>query len=381
MASIRRRKDMGGKYELAYIDVDGRRYRINTETRDKKIAEVWLKKVEDLISLAKVGVIEKVGRLTREVVAGQTTPGETTRLRLDAFEQEYLERGRQDLGMAEGTLKLNHCAFDSFQGMVGNVYIDTLTAEDVRRWKRGLTKQNRSKNTISIYQRALKTAFKRAVRWKLLSENPFADVEIPSTKGDQKVRKSMDFEEVRTLLHVINDPMFKRFVEFLLYTGCRRNEILYLKREDLDLEQRILYAQIPKTHRRLALPINKALARVINEMIEDGELPESGYVFRSQSNRRGEKRGDVPWHPSSVTSRFKDYVRLAGLPDHHSVHSCRHTYATHLRSKGIPQDVIQRLLGHTSTRTTNIYDHSDALFFREFADKIDFNEELPESES
>ena len=381
MPGLRRRKDMGGKYEVSYIDVDGRRFRIDTGTRDKKIAEVWLNKAEELLSLAKLGVIERVGKLTREVVAGQVTPGETKRLRLDEFEQEYLERGRQDLGMAAGTLNLNHCAFTSFSNIVGNLYIDALTQEDVRHWKRKLIKQGRAKNTISIYQRALKTAFNRAVKWKMITENPFADVEIPSTKNEERPRKSMDIDEVRTLLQFINERMFGFYVRFVLYTGCRRNEILFLKREDLDLEQHILYAHIPKTHRRLALPINKALMRVINKMIETEELPESGYIFRSQSNRRGKDKSDVPWNPSSVTFRFKNYIRLAGLPDHYSLHSCRHTYATYLRSKGIPQDVIQRLLGHTSTRTTNIYDHSDALFFRQYADEVDFEEEPSASES
>lgn len=375
MASLRRREDMRGKYELAYIDVDGHRYRVDTGTRDKKIAEVWLNKAEELLSLARLGIIEKVGQLTREVVAGQAAPAQPERLRFDDYEKKYLERGHHDLELVENTLKVIQCAFASFRGVVGNPHLDTVADEDVRRWKRTLAEGKYSKITIAIYQRALKTAFSRAVKWKFLKASPFADVEMPSTKGVERPRKSMSFEEVRLLLSLIKACLFRRYVQFVLYTACRRNEVLYLRREDLDLEQLILSVRSSKTHRTLQLPINRALMRVIAEMQANGEFPESGYIFRSNSNRKS--KDAVPWHPTSVTHWFKEYLRLAGLPEHYSLHSCRHTYVTYLRSKGIPQDVIQRLVGHSSLQTTDIYDHSDALFFRQYADMVDYEAEPP----
>lgn len=64
-----------------FADIDGKRYRI--DTTDKKVAEVWRQKAEELVSLAKLGVIEKVGPLTREVVSGKAVPEPTKRLRLN----------------------------------------------------------------------------------------------------------------------------------------------------------------------------------------------------------------------------------------------------------------------------------------------------------
>ena len=118
---------MGSKYELDYYDVDGRRYRVDTGSRDSKIAKLWLKKAEELLSLAKLGVIPKVGRLTREIVAGRVTPHEQKRLHLADFAKEYIERCKSDFELAEGTLSLNQYAFDSFRNMVGNPFIDKLT--------------------------------------------------------------------------------------------------------------------------------------------------------------------------------------------------------------------------------------------------------------
>jgi len=81
-----------------------------------------------------------------------------------------------------------------------------------------------------------------------------------------------------------------------------------------------------------------------------------------------------PWNKDWVTHKFKRELKRAGLPDHYSLHSLRHTYTTHLRMQGVPRDVIQALLGHTTPETTSVYDHTRALYFRQFADMINFEE-------
>ena len=370
MPSIRPRDDMGGKFELDFTDIDGRRYRIDTGTTDEKVAKMWLQESERRLSLARLGVIPKVGRMTRDMVAGKSVAEAPKRLRLSLWEKEYTDRCEHDLELAPNSLDAIRWAFASLRGVVGNPYIDSITEDHVRKWKRVLIAEEKSRNTVSIYQRTLKTSFNRAVKWKIIETSPFADVELPSARKRGKTKKSMDFDEVRTILNLVQDREFKRYVQFILYTACRRSEILYLKREDLNLDQRVVYIYAQKPQLHLALPINRALWRVIQEMIENGELPESGYIFRSKS-QTGEIL-DKPWHPTTTTHRFKKLLRLAGLSEDYSLHSCRHTYATFLRSKGVPRDIIQRLLGHTSVQTTDHYDHSDALFFRQFADMVDF---------
>ena len=73
---------------------------------------------------------------------------------------------------------------------------------------------------------------------------------------------------------------------------------------------------------------------------------------------------------------FKKSLRDADLPEYYSLHSLRHTYATHLRSKGVPLDIVQKLLGDSSSKTTDdFYDHSIALHFRTQADMVDFDDD------
>jgi integrase len=78
-----------------------------------------------------------------------------------------------------------------------------------------------------------------------------------------------------------------------------------------------------------------------------------------------------------VTHKFKEYIRAASLPEHHTLHSLRHTYATYLRQKGVPLDIIYRLLGHSSpVVTSEHYDHTIAIHFRQQADLVDFEGEI-----
>lgn len=380
MASIRRRKDLGNKFELTYNDVDGRRHRINTNTTDSKIATIWKKKAEELVSLAKLGVIEKVGRLTRGVVSGKEAPEAKKRLRLDEFEQVYLDRGKHDLELADRTLTLHTQSTASFREVVGNPFIDSITPDDVRKFKRNMDKKGRAKTTCAIYHRTLKAAFSRALKWKMITTNPFAEVEIAGRKSDLVPKKSMTIEDVQKLLAQIKEPLFKSYVNFVLYTGARRGEILYLKRDDLDLERRIIYINAQKTNRRLALPINNALLRVIQQMQKNKELPKSGYLFpRNHTNGKNEEQ--QPWHLHTPTHRFKKYIRMAKLDDDYSLHSCRHTYATYLESKGVPREITMQLLGHSSTKTTSSYVHTSALFFREQANLIDFEPDADPKDS
>ena len=357
---------------MDYTDVDGKRYRIDTGTTDQKLATLWLRKAEEQLSLARLGHVESVGRLNKDVLAGRIQPNAKDRLRLTELEAKYLDRGKHDLELAERTLENIRFAFASFRGVLGNAFADAVTDEDVRRWKRALSDRGSAKNTVSIYQRALRTVFGRGVKWKWIPGNPFAEVEVPSYRKAERPAKSMTTEQVRALLGAIADERFALYVKVLLHTGARRGEVLALKAEDVDLDRAVLTLRSRKTHRTLELPINKALLGIFGEAQAKGYLPQEGYIFATRSNRHKASLGQ-PWNAASVSHAFKQAARKAGLPDSISLHSTRHTFVTLLRSKGVPQDIVQRLVGHRSPVTTDVYDASVALHFRTIADQVTFN--------
>lgn len=289
MARLRRREDRDGKYELDYYDIDGRRYRVNTGTSEKKLAELWLRRVEELLTQARLGIIGKVGRIDAEVIASKEKRKQS--LTLEQFKARYEERCRHDIELAESTISLNKLAIDSFIGIIGDKILADISDNDVVKWKKVYGSKN-SKTTLSMYHRALRAAFNRAIKWGMAEANPFAAVEV--AKADKNAKeKNMSYEEVRLLLKHIREAdyrQFENYVQFLLYTGCRRNEILFLRWESLNLGQMSLSVRQDKIGgRKLVIPINKALKRVIDGM----ELKQAGYVFQTQSGSRGVKAASI----------------------------------------------------------------------------------------
>lgn len=368
MASLRQKR--GKNWFLDYRDANGDRYRINTGTKDKKVADLWLKKCEELLSQAYLGIIEKVGRINADVVAGRKQ--ERTSLALREFQEQYRERCRHDLELSESSIELNDLAFSSLMAAIGNKAVRAITENHVIEWKKHMTAMGLTKTTQAIYHRQMRAAFNRAIRWKHTATNPFANVEV--AKPIKGPSKDMSLDEVKLLLRHIEesgDERFANYIRFCLYLGCRRGEALRLRWEDIDRRQWTIKIYSQKTKRYIVLPINKALRRVIEEMGPQ----DTGYIFVTHSARNGLKYKGVPWHRDHVTHLFKRYIKELDLPRHYSLHSLRHSYATHLRSKGVPLDIVQKLLGHASPLTTaENYDHSLALHFRDQADLIDLDE-------
>ena len=373
MAKLRPRSDRGGRFELDYMDVDGARYRINTGTSDPKVADLWLKKAEERLSQARLGIIEIVGPITAEIVSGKKAESKSEQLTLEDLEKEYTERCHCDLGMKANSIELAHTAFKSLINVVGNKRISKFSQDDVIKWKRRLDSEGKKKTTVSIYYRTLRAAFNRAIKWKLIENNPLLNVEIPSVRKGDRERKHLSHDEVKKLLKVVGEdnPQFALYLQFLFYTGCRRNEILFLTWENIDMEERILRVKADKTDTTLLLPINTALYNIIGQL-----RPGTGYVFKTGSSSRNRKKLGLPWHESTVTHWFKMYVGEADLPKHYTLHCMRHTFTNMLRKKGVPIDIIQKLLGHATVRTTwDHYDASDALFYRDQSNLLSFEED------
>lgn len=373
MATLYQRKTRGGKFQLNYTDIDGRRYQIDTGTADPQVADLWLKRVEDLLSQARLGIRPKLGRLDADTIEGKEP--KKTSITLADYKERYEKRCKEDLELAPKTIEANNNAINALIAAIGNKSIDEVTDEDIVSWKTHMLKKGYARTTVGIYFRHLKAAFSRATKWELIPTNPFDKVESvkQSTDRRKKANKAMSNEEVRILLNAIDEAKdydFGNYVRFLLYTGCRRTEVLNLRWEDIDLKRKQMKIYAEKTKRDLELPINSSLM----EVIEDMEKKQKGFVFQSKSKRRGAYKKDQPWHKDFVSHHFKDYIDALELPKHYTLHSLRHTFTNRLLEQGVPREFVHKLLGHSSERTTaEHYDHTIALHFRDQVELAKFD--------
>ena len=372
MASLYQLKN--GKYRLDYTDVTGERFQVNTGTTDLNVAKLWLAKAEELLSLTRLGRMDRVGKIGADVVHRRQ---KEKSYRLSEFERLHEERTKEEAKLSESYLGTIKNATDSLRASQGDKLIQGYSIEDVRSWDQWMQQREYKKTTRSMYGRALKATWNRARRWKIVTENPFAEYKWPTSRETRRREHAMSVDELVKFLETIDaDPRERQFgvyVRMGIYTGKRRSEILAVKAEDINLENRVMI--IPTLKRkdgpvRTAIPINEPLYQILSEL----DLRKGEYLFKTNARVRKLRQEGRPWTKWYVTHHFKKVLIKACLPGHYTLHSLRRAYVTYLRSQDVPREAIQKLLGQVSSTVLDEYDETDALDFRHHSEKMDFGD-------
>lgn len=139
-----------------------------------------------------------------------------------------------------------------------------------------------------------------------------------------------------------------RLLLWMIYScGLRRSEAINIKLADLDRDRGILHIREGKGRVDRIVPISGKIWVKLDEYLA-GYQPVR-YLFEGQDGGK--------YSVESVYNVFKQAMKKAGINKEVGVHSLRHSYATHLHENGLDIRYIQELLGHRSTRTTEIYTH------------------------
>jgi site-specific recombinase XerD len=175
---------------------------------------------------------------------------------------------------------------------------------------------------------------------------------IPRPRPEHQLPRVLSKDEVRRLLNEVRHPKHRAIV-FLLYSaGLRVSEVVRLRPDDLDVDRGMLRVRRGKGRKdRFTLLSPRALEAV---RIYREAYPSRTWLFPGA--RPGRHYG-----ARSVQQVVAHAAARAGLGKRVTPHVLRHSFATHLLEAGTDLRYIQELLGHTSSRTTEIYTHvSDA---------------------
>jgi integrase len=228
--------------------------------------------------------------------------------------------------------------------------LDSISALDVERlkleMKKGTSKQGKPYSTATIKHQLvlLKRLYNLAKRWGVYAgENPMDRVEIP--KLDNLKTEFLSDEESDRLMKILDTWPCREsaaFVKFTLLTGCRRSELFKLTWDAVDFGRSMITLREPKGGKTVTIPISSQALEVLK-----GLEPTSTYVFPGKGNQqRTDFKG--PW------LRIR---QAAGLPENFRFHGLRHHFASTLVSAGYDLLVVQKLLTHKDSRTTQRYAH------------------------
>jgi integrase/recombinase XerD len=179
---------------------------------------------------------------------------------------------------------------------------------------------------------------------------PQAIRDIPRPKRHKCLPSVLSRQEVDSLLKAIRHPSSRALVMLLYSSGLRVSEVVRLRPEDLDGDRGLIRIRSGKGKKdRYTLLSRRALEAVERHLLFH-DSPSGPWLFPGERQGRHLSTRSV----QKMVSRAR--VR-AGIRKRVTPHTLRHSFATHLLEGGTDLRYIQELLGHASSRTTEIYTH------------------------
>lgn len=172
---------------------------------------------------------------------------------------------------------------------------------------------------------------------------------IPYPKADKKLPIVLSTDEVQRMFDVCENKKHRLILALLYSCSLRVSELINLKWSHIDRSRMVINILQAKRKKDRQVGLNEKLIQLMAEYYREYKSVE--YVFNGQS-------GALQYTERSVGEVVKQLAEKAGIKNKKVyTHLLRHTSATHLVEKGTDINLIQKLLGHSSVKTTNIYTH------------------------
>ncbi|MBN8568037.1 MAG: site-specific integrase [Ignavibacteria bacterium] len=323
MASLYKKR---GLWHIAYI-IGGKREVKNTNlkaTASTKTEATKLKKeIENLIA-------------SKKFIVGRNTLGAMC----DKYRNEHLKlksKSHQDM--------FNNC-INHFAKIVSlDTNVDEINSAHIAEFINRLT-DSVSNATLLTYISYLKMLFNFLLEEDLILKNPIKRRQIP-----ERIKKKIVFFGKEVLSSILDlakerDEKYYLFLKMLLLTGQRPNDILQLKKSQVNLQGESILVNISKTKIQISFPIYKELRTFIKKELKFiNNLGEDDLIFSEFNSEIVHKR----------FQRIKKTLKLKGEHNTYTLKTFRKTFASNFASKGLDNSKIADLLGHSDPKITKKY--------------------------
>jgi len=169
-------------------------------------------------------------------------------------------------------------------------------------------------------------------------------INLPPIKRNKTIPDILTTKEIKKLINITNNPKHKLIIKILYGTGLRVSEIINLKKRDIKFEENLIKVNLGKGKKDRFVKIP---ASIMKELKNYCEIDTSEYLFPSNRNKKLTK--------ATIQAILRNSAKKAGIKKRVYPHLLRHSFATHLLEQGTDLRIIQKLLGHSSIKTTQRY--------------------------
>jgi site-specific recombinase XerD len=175
-------------------------------------------------------------------------------------------------------------------------------------------------------------------------------------RREKKLPIVLSVAEVQRILECLYHPLYRVCLTTIYTCGLRLQEGIHLQVKDIDGDRMVVHVRHGKGAKDRYVPLPEGTLEMLRRLWSTHRHPV--WLFLASSGRRvSAAKAIKAIHPSSVQKAFKGALGQSGVQKPATVHTLRHSYATHLLEAGVNLRVIQVYLGHSSPKTTAIYTH------------------------
>ncbi len=223
---------------------------------------------------------------------------------------------------------------------------DSITEEDLRGYFLYLKNEKQvSRSAYTVALCGIKFFYERTLRQQWLV------LDLVRPAKEQKLPVVLSQEEVRAILGHVRLPPYRVCLSTIYACGLRLQEGIHLKVGDIDSDRMTLWVRKGKGNKDRGVPLPQPTLALLRTHWSSHR--HAVWLFPARNAANAEK----PIGDSSVQKAFKAALHESGIQKPATVHTLRHSWATHLLDSGINLRLIQRWMGHSSIQTTTRYLH------------------------
>jgi site-specific recombinase XerD len=228
---------------------------------------------------------------------------------------------------------------------------DLITEEELRQYFLHIINvKHYSRNTTTIALCGIRFFFEQTLNRKWTIFN------LVRPAPEHKLPVILSLEEVREILNRVRLPRYRVCLSTIYACGLRLQEGIRLAVPDIDSARMMIHVRHGKGNKDRYVPLPQRTLELLRDYWSTHRNPV--LIFPAEGrNHIALSKATEPMSKSSVQDAFHAALKQSGINKRASVHTLRHSWATHLLEAGVHLRLIQEYLGHNSPATTSVYTH------------------------